>query len=172
MEEDIVGQAEAIIMGEQSREQRGERHLWVMFGVYGVLVLLLVGVLYYFAPKVRVAYQEHQAAAARAEAHEQAKRDAESVYYSKPAWARTPQPASFEEVTEFTKDFLVRLGYTLHGELVYTGWTTMQTWGGAYKQYEYYALIDPAWPPLRLRCGPHGYDTFEGLSCYVFPRKE
>lgn len=171
MEKDIVGQAEAIIMGEQSCEQRGAGGSWMMLGVYGGLMLLLVGVIWYVAPHLRAAYQEGQEAQAQAAAKEQAEQEAFSAFYAKPLWERIPQ-VPVEEVTAFAEDFLRRLGYHLAGELVYAGWSTKAAAGGTHIQHDYYALLDPAWLPLRLRCGPQGYYELRPLSCYIFPRVE
>ena len=152
----------------QDTQRRG---VWHRVGMYGSLLLLLVGLVYVLAPYVRAEYQRGQEARAQAAAKEQAAQEAFAASYAKPPWERIPQAAQ-EDVTEFANDFLRRLGYTLQGEVVYSGWTTTDAWGGAYKQYDYYALIDPAWPPLRLRCGPSGYREMGPLTCYVFPRGE
>jgi hypothetical protein len=168
MDEHTVGMAAALQRGEQEREQRRRRTNRAALWLSGALALFLVFLGMYVVPWLIATDKAQRAARAQARAAAEAKDEAERAYYAKYDWERIPQPATFEEVTEFATSFLVRLGYTLQGELVYTEWTT----NGAYKQYHYYALIDPAWPPIRLRCGVQRNYRDEALTCHIFPRGE
>jgi hypothetical protein len=90
----------------------------------------------------------------------QAEADAQRVYYAKPAWERTPQ-AAVEDVVTFAPTFVQALGYSLRGAVNCDRWQ----WDGWHKQYTCYAMVDPAWPPLELICGPtKAYDVLP-LGC-------
>jgi hypothetical protein len=163
MHEDIVSEAEAILREERERRRQRQRDLWACVVVRGTLLLLLGGGAWYYVwPHVRAAYQEGQAERARATAEREAGQKAFNAFYEKPLWDRRPQ-VSEEEVTAYATSYLQRLGYTLAGNVV------CSTWGfdGWHKQYRCQALVDPAWPPLSLTCGPRQTEEVWPLGCVL-----
>ena len=160
MHEDIVKEAEALLRDEHARRRQRRRDLWSAVGIYGGLLLLLVGMGWYMWPHIRAAHQAGQAERAHAKAEHEAAQKAFNTYDEKPLWDQRPQ-VSEEEVTAFATRYLQRLGYTLPGSVI------CSTWGfdGWHKQYQCYAVVDPAWPPLSLRCGPRQTEEVWPLGC-------
>lgn len=88
-------------------------------------------------------------------------RSATAVDYSKPPWERIPQ-ATVEEVTTFATTFLGQLGYHVLGQVNCDRWDVDFY---QHKQFTCYAAVDPAWPPLSLKCGPRPGDTLQPMGC-------